>query len=63
MQAPVIAAVLAILGALFLCISAFLGVTPLADWTILAAEMSFVVAVIVFLGWFFAGCISEIRSI
>ncbi len=57
-----IAAVIAILGGFFLCVSAFLGVTALADWTILAAETCLVVAVILFLGWFLAGCISEIRK-
>lgn len=62
MRAPAIAAVLAALGGLFLGISAFLGVTQLADWTIFAAETCFVVAVIVFLGWFLAGCVSEIRN-
>jgi hypothetical protein len=62
MRAPVIAAVIAVLGGFFLCVSAFLGVTALADWTMLAAESCFVVAVIVFLGWFLAGCVSEIRN-
>jgi hypothetical protein len=62
MRAPAIAALLAILGGLFLCVSAFLGVTALADWTILAAETCLAVAAIVFLGWFLAGCVSEIRN-
>jgi hypothetical protein len=62
MRAPLFAIVLAVLGGLFLCVSAFLGVTPLADWTILAAEICFVGAVIIFLGWFIAGCVSEIRN-
>lgn len=62
MRAPLIAAVLALLGGLFLCVSALLGVTALADWTILAAEICFVAAVVVFLGWFLAGCVSEIRN-
>lgn len=47
MRAPVIATLLAILGVVFLSVSAFLGVTPAADWTMLAAEASFVIAVIV----------------
>jgi len=42
--------------------SAFLGVTPFADWTMLGAEICFVVAVVLFLGWFLAGCVSEIRN-
>lgn len=57
-----IATLLAVLGGCFLSVSAFLGVTPAADWTMLAAEVSFVIAVIVFLGWFLAGCISDIRN-
>ena len=62
MRAPIIAAVLALVGGLFLAMSAFLGVTPFADWTMLGAEICVVAAVVVFLGWFLAGCISEIRN-
>ena len=62
MRAPVIAAILAVVGCLFLAMSAFLGVTPFADWTMLGAEICVVAAVVVFLGWFLAGCISEIRN-
>jgi hypothetical protein len=62
MRAPLIAIVLAVVGAIFLCMSAFLGVTAYADWTMLAAEICLVAAVVVFLGWFLAGCISEIRK-
>lgn len=62
MRAPLIATLLALLGGVFLLVSAFLGVTAAADWTILAAEICFVVAVIIFLGWFLAGCVSEIRK-
>ncbi|MGA7004176.1 MAG: hypothetical protein WBZ28_19770 [Pseudolabrys sp.] len=62
MRAPLIATLLALLGGLFLLVSAFLGVTAAADWTILAAETCFVLAVIIFLGWFLAGCVSEIRK-
>ena len=62
MRAPLIATLLALLGGLFLVVSAFLGVTAAADWTILAAEICFVTAVIIFLGWFLAGCVSEIRK-
>jgi hypothetical protein len=57
-----IAAALAVAGGLFLILSAFLGVTALADWTMLGAEICFVVAVTVFLGWFVVGCIDEIRN-
>jgi len=62
MRAPVIAALLAVIGGLFLTISAFLGVTPSADWTMLAAETCLVAAVVLFLGWFLVGCVEEIRS-
>lgn len=62
MRAPLIATLLALSGGLFLLVSAFLGVTAAADWTILAAEICFVLAVIIFLGWFLAGCVSEIRK-
>ena len=62
MGAPLLAFVLAMLAGLLLAVSAFLGVTPLADWTVLVAEISLVLSAIVFLGWFIAGCISEIRN-
>ena len=62
MRAPLIAIVLAVLGGLLLAVSAFIGVSNLADWTVFAAEISLVLAVIIFLGWFIAGCISEIRN-
>ena len=62
MRAPLVATLLALLGGLLLLVSAFLGVTAAADWTISAAEISFVSAVVVFLGWFLAGCVSEIRN-
>ena len=62
MRAPLIAVVLAVLGGMFLTVSAFLGVTALAVWTIFGAETCFVLAVVVFLGWFVAECVSEIRN-
>jgi hypothetical protein len=62
MQAPLIAFVLAVLGGLLLVMSAFLGVTAPADWTILGAEVCFVIATIVFLGWFLKGCVEEILN-
>ena len=63
MRAPLIAGGLAVAGAIFLFASAFLGVNTYADWTMLAAEAFLVTAVVVFLGWFVAGCISEIRKV
>jgi hypothetical protein len=62
MRAPAIAALLAVLGGFFLFVSAFLGVTALADWTILAAELCLAVATVTFLAWFLAGCVSDIRN-
>jgi hypothetical protein len=62
MRAPLIAILLAMLGGLFLLVSAFLGVTAAADWTMLAAEACLVFAVVIFLGWFLAECVSEIRK-
>jgi len=62
MRAPVIAFLLAVLGGVFLFVSAFLGVNTFADWTMSAAEACFVSAVVLFLGWFLAGCVSEIRN-
>jgi len=62
MSAPIFATLLAVLGGFLLVVSAFLGVTPFADWTIFGAEASLVLAVAVFLGWFLAGCIAEIRN-
>ena len=62
MSAPIFAALLAVLGGLLLVVSAFLGVTRAADWTIFGAEASLVVAAVVFLGWFIVGCIVEIRN-
>jgi hypothetical protein len=62
MRAPLIAAVLAVVGCLFLAMSAFLGVTPFADWTMFAAEICLVAGAVVFLGWFLAGCVDEIRN-
>lgn len=62
MQAPLTALAIAVLGGLLLALSAFLGVTAAANWTILGAEVCFVVAAIVFLGWFLKGCLEEIRN-
>ena len=62
MHVPLIALLMAVAGALFLSASAFLGVTAFADWTMIAAGICLVTAVVVFLGWFLAACISEIRK-
>jgi hypothetical protein len=62
MRAPIVALALALLGGAFLAVSAFLGVSAAADGTMLAAETCIVLAVVIYLGWFIAGCISEIRN-
>lgn len=62
MRAPVIATLLALLGGLFLFVSAFLGVSAAADWTMFGAEASLILAVVVFLGWFLVECVMEIRK-
>ena len=62
MQVPLIALAVAVLGGALLVLSAFLGVSTPANWTILGAEICLVIATIVFLGWFLKGCIEEIRN-
>ena len=62
MRAPIVALVLALCGGAFLAASAFLGVSAAADATIIAAETCIVLAVVIYLGWFIAGCVSEIRN-
>ena len=59
---PILALLLGLLGGLFLVISAFLGVTPTANGTMFAAETCFVLAIVIYLGWFIAGCVDEIRK-
>ena len=58
---PLVSVALVVLGGIFLCASAFLGVTALADWTVLAAEALVALAACLFLGWFIVGCAAEIR--
>jgi len=62
MLAPIIAVVLAIVAALCLGASALLGVTTLADWTIDAAQVLLLLAIVVFYGYFFTACINEFRK-
>jgi hypothetical protein len=63
----IVGAALAALGFGLLAFSAFLGSalygTPyLSDWTLDAAQVCIWVGMAVFLGYFLAGCVSEIRS-
>jgi hypothetical protein len=62
MPVPIVALLLALCGGAFLAISAFLGVSTVADGTMIAAETCIALAVVIYLGWFIAGCISEIRN-
>jgi ABC-type transport system involved in multi-copper enzyme maturation permease subunit len=67
MVVPKIAALMALLGVILLILSAMVssavfGVPGLDDWTMYAAEFSFLLAVSLFLGWFFAECVKEIRN-
>ncbi len=62
-----LAALLALAGFLLLLVSALLGsallgVSYLADWTIDAAQAFLWLAIIVFLGYFLGGCVSEVRN-
>jgi hypothetical protein len=62
MFATKLAAVLALVGFVLLAVSAFLGVTHLADWTIDAAQAFLWLAMIIYLGYFLAASVSEIRN-
>jgi hypothetical protein len=67
MLVPKIAALIALLGVILLILSALVssalfGVPGMDDWTMYAAEFSFLLAVSLFLGWFFAECVKEIRN-
>ena len=68
MLVPRLAALLALVGLTLLFLSALFGsaqwhVPNLDDWTMYAAEFSFVLAVILFYGWFFGECVKEIRNL
>ncbi len=68
MLVPRLAAFIALIGSVLLFLSVLFGsaqwhVPNLDDWTMYAAEFCFVLAVILFYGWFFAGCVKEIRDI
>ena len=62
MPVPIVALLMALCGGAFLATSAFLGVSTVADGTMIAAETCIALAVVIYLGWFIAGCISEIRN-
>jgi len=67
MLATKLAAVLALAGFVLLVASAFLGsavfgMSHLADWTVDAAQAFLWLAVSVYLGYFLAACVSEVRN-
>jgi len=63
MLAPRFAAVLAVVGILCLGGSALLGATRMADWATDAAQAFLALAIVVFLGYFVAGVISDLRKV
>lgn len=67
MFATKLAGLLALVGFVLLFVSAVLGsavlhVSYLADWTIDAAQAFLWLAASVYLGYFLAGCVSEVRN-
>lgn len=62
MLATILAAALALVGFVLLAASAFLGVTNLADWTMDAAQVFLSLAVCIYLGYFLAACVAEVRN-
>ena len=57
--APWIAAALAFLGIICLPVAAFLGVTPASDYVLDAAQISFILATVIFLGYMAIGLVKE----
>ena len=67
MVATILAAGLALLGFVLLVASAFLGSALLggphvADWTLDAAQVFLSLAVVIYLGYFLAACVTEVRN-
>jgi hypothetical protein len=67
MLAPRLAAFVALAGGALLFLfallgSALLGVSSLADWTLGGAAACFWLAISIFLGYFFAGCVRDFRK-
>jgi len=61
--APWIAAVLVAVGLACLVLSAFLGVIPTSDYALDAAQISFILAGVIFLGYMAIGLVTDfIRS-
>lgn len=60
--APWIAAILALIGVVCLPLAAMLGVTSISEYVLDVAQYSFVLAVIVFLGYVAFGLVIEFRQ-
>jgi hypothetical protein len=56
---PWIAAILALFGAACLPVSAALGITSTSDYVLDAAQISFILAAIIFLGYMAIGLVIE----
>jgi hypothetical protein len=57
--APWIAAILALIGIVCLPAAAVLGVTPTSDYVLDGAQISFILATIIFLGYIAIGLIAD----
>jgi hypothetical protein len=56
-----VAALLALIGIICLPAAATLGVTPASDYVLDAAQISFVLATVIFLGYIAIGLIADFR--
>jgi len=59
---PKLAALLAAAGTLCVLLSTFFGVTPVSDWLILAAQIFFGAAIVIFATYVIAGIIRDANA-
>jgi hypothetical protein len=59
---PKLAALLAAAGALCVLLSTFFGVTPVSDWLILAAQIFFATAIVIFAAYVITGIIRDANA-
>ena len=59
--APWIAAILAVIGIVCLPVAATLGVTPASNYVLDAAQISFVLATVIFLSYIAIGLVIDFR--
>ena len=57
-----LAALLAVAGGLFVLLSTFFGVTPLSDWMIFGAQVSFAAAIVIFSAYVIVGIIRDANA-